>query len=98
MRIGNITSSFSLGCTVDAEEKEIMRRLLVYGIQPTGNKSIDMAKLRQVEEQKAKTESVASNKFYTVSSSEMEKMIEKRKGATILGDYNKMMINFNQKA
>ena len=49
MRIGNITSSFSLGCTVDAEEKEIMRRLLAYGIQPTGNKSIDMAKLRQVE-------------------------------------------------
>lgn len=97
MRIDNITNSFNI-CSIDAEEKEIMRRLLAYGIQPTGNKSIDMAKLRQIEEQKAKTESVASNKFYTVSSSEMEKMIEKRKGATILGDYNKMMINFNQKA
>ena len=73
MRIDNITI-----CSIDAEEKEIMRRLLAYGIQPTGNKSIDMATLRQVEEQKAKTESVASNKFYTVSLSEMEKMIEKR--------------------
>lgn len=94
MRIDNITNSFNI-CSIDAEEKEIMRRLLEYGIQPTGNKSADMATLRQIEVQKAKTETVASNKFYTVSSPEMEKMIEKRKGATILGDYNKMMINLH---
>ena len=92
MRIDNITNSFNI-CYIDAEEKEIMRRLLEYGIQPTDNKSADMATLRQIEVQKAKTETVASNKFYTVSSPEMEKMIEKKKGATILGDYNKMMIN-----
>ena len=92
MRIDNITNSFNI-CYIDEEEKEIMRRLLEYGIQPTGNKSADMATLRQIEVQKAKTETEASNKFYTVSSPEMEKMIEKRKGATILGDYNKMMIN-----
>ena len=45
MRIDNITNSFNI-CYIDAEEKEIMRRLLEYGIQPTGNKSADMATLR----------------------------------------------------
>lgn len=96
MQINNISSSFNLICPIDSEEKEIMRRLLAYGIQPTGNKSTDYAMLHQIEKQKAKSENVASNKFYTVSSSEMQKMIEMKKGASILGDYNKMMINFKK--
>lgn len=97
MCIDNIQSAytfaFSAPC-IDSEEKEIMKRLIAYGVMPTGDKATDKAKLRQIEEQKAKTEMVPTNKYLTVSSSEIEKFIEKRKGAKILGDYNKMMINY----
>ncbi len=120
MRIENIQSTYSFGFSapcIDSEEKEIMKRLLAYGVQPTGNKTTDKAKLRQIEEQKAKMETAPTNKYYTVKSSEIEKYIENRKnarnvdgnksntqkvnvedrkGAQILGEYNKMRIKYKQ--
>ncbi len=86
------TFAFSSGASTDSEEDEIAARLLAYGEIPSGDKTTDRAKLRRIETEKAKQESVASNKFMTVSSQEMEKMIEKKKGATILGNYNKAML------
>ena len=69
----------SAGGSVDEEEKAIMRRLLQYGIKPTGQKSIDKAKLREIELQKAQLEDYVSNKFLTVTKSEQEKIQEKKK-------------------
>lgn len=102
MRIGNLNQStytfvFSAPC-IDSEEKEIIKRLLSYGATPTGDKMSDKALLRRIEEQKAKQESVPTGKYLTVSSQEIEKIIERRKGAKMLGDYNKhFLINFTSK-
>ena len=69
----------SVGGSVDEEEKAIMRRLLQYGIKPTGQKSIDKAKLHEIELQKAQLEDCVSNKFLTVTQNEQEKIQEKKK-------------------
>ena len=79
-RIEIYTCSFcSSGGSVDEEEKRIMRRLLQYGIKPTGQKSIDKPKLHEIELQKAKLEDYVSNKFLTVTKSEQEKIQAKKK-------------------
>ena len=79
-RIDIYTCSFcSSGGSVDEEEKRIMRRLLQYGIKPTGQKSIDKPKLHEIELQKAKLEDYVSNKFLTVTKSEQEKIQAKKK-------------------
>ena len=64
---------------IDSEEKEIMKRLMAYGVMPTGNKSIDKAKLRQIEEKKAKEQNLVTGKFLTVSRGEEEKIQERKK-------------------
>lgn len=105
MGINNIQSAytfaFSAPC-IDSEEKEIMARLLAYGVTPTGDKMTDKATLHRIESEKAKQENiVSSNKFLTVSVAEQEriqdKKKEKRKGAQILSDYNKMFLVKYQK-
>ena len=79
-RIENYTCSFcSSGGSIDEEEKRIMRRLLQYGIKPTGQKSIDKPKLHEIELQKAILEDCVSNKFITVTKSEQEKIQAKKK-------------------
>ncbi len=68
----------SLPC-VDEEEREIMRRLLAYGVNPTGNKTADKAKLREIELKKAKESNSILNNLLTVSKSEQEKIQAKKK-------------------
>ena len=105
MGINNIQSTYTFAFSapyIDSEEKEIMARLLAYGITPTGNKATDRATLKRVETEKAKQENIVSaNKFLTVSIAEQEqiqdKKKEKRKGAQILSDYNKMFLVKYQK-
>ena len=65
--------------SIDEEEKEIMARLRMYGVIPTGDKSADKAKLRQIEEKKAKENNYVSGKFLTISRNEEEKIQEKKK-------------------
>lgn len=52
MSINSLTmsSAFS-GCvnTVDSEYQRIIRQLRAYGIEPTGDKSVDKAKLQKIE-------------------------------------------------
>ena len=45
-----MSSAFS-GCvnTVDSEYQRIIRQLRAYGIEPTGDKSVDKAKLQKIE-------------------------------------------------
>lgn len=86
------TYTFAFGApSIDEEEKEIMSRLRMYGANPTGDKSIDRAKLRQIEERKAKENNFVSGKFFTVSRNEEEKIQEKKKEQRALGnpDYEK---------
>lgn len=78
----NIQSSYTFAFAapmIDSEEKEIMKRLMAYGVMPTGNKSIDKAKLRQIEEKKAKEQNLVTGKFLTVSRGEEEKIQERKK-------------------
>lgn len=72
------------GGSVDEEYKRIIAKLLEYGIMPSGNKSADKAKLREIEMQKLKTElgtsgkgNVNPAKYVTISAAEIEKIKEK---------------------
>lgn len=79
-KIENYTCLFcSLGGNIDEEEKRIMRRLIQYGIKPTGQKNIDKPKLHEIELQKAKLEDYISNKFLTITKNEQEKIQAKKK-------------------
>ncbi len=64
---------------IDEEERRIMAKLLEYGEIPTGNKTADKTKLRNIELKKAKQEPCVSNKFLTVTVAEQEKIQEKKK-------------------
>ena len=95
MSIQNITpnSSFSY-CPaisgIDSEEKEIMQRLLSYGCTPTGDKATDKARLRRIEEERAKQDNYVSNKYLTVSQSECQRIQDNKK--------NKKKINNPEKS
>ena len=67
---------FSISSGPDNEHLEIMRRLRAYGVTPTGDKTTDKNKLREIELKKAKEENTVTNKFLTVSTSEQEKIQE----------------------
>lgn len=71
--------SFSYMPSIDSEEKEIMDRLLSYGCTPTGDKTTDRAKLRRIEEEKAKQDNYVSNKYLTVSQAECQRIQDKKK-------------------
>ena len=82
MEINKIQSEFiCLSCTggPDAEERAIMRRLLSYGITPTGNKSKDKELLHKIEIEEAKRNNYVCGKFLTVTKYEQEKIQEKKK-------------------
>ncbi len=74
-------SSFSGACSsgMDPELAEIARRLRLYGIIPTGNKSTDKNTLRKIELEKAKQEPAVSNKFLLVTKGEQERIQNKKK-------------------
>ena len=105
MSIEKIQSGYTFSFVVpyvDSEEKEIMAKLLAYGITPTGNKATDRAKLYQIEYNRAKQEpTVSSNKFLTVSTSEQNKIQEKKQenkkvsniGDEAISNYNRAFIN-----
>ena len=70
---------FSISSGPDNEHLEIMRRLRAYGVTPTGDKTTDKNKLREIELKKAKEATTVTNRFYTVSIAEQEKIQEKKK-------------------
>lgn len=71
---------------IDREEEEILRRLAMYGIKGTGIKSIDKAKLHEIELREAQKEDTVCSKFLTVSKNEQEKIQKKKKDKKIEKD------------
>lgn len=63
----------------DAEWERILRRLKEYGIKTSGSKASDWAKLRDIEMQEMQTLTVPSNKFITITKSEQEKFLARKK-------------------
>ncbi len=68
----NISSLCAMSSQVyiDPEHQRIMRELRAMGIEPTGEKSVDKAKLEQAKEEKKANQSQASTKIQFVSSSQ----------------------------
>lgn len=80
MSIEVINSFFSsFQPPIDEEEKRIMRRLKQYGIKPSGKKSVDKAKLHEIELKEAQQLNYVTNKFLTVTKMEQEKIQDKKK-------------------
>lgn len=67
-----------------------MQRLLSYGCTPTGDKATDKARLRRIEEERAKQDNYVSNKYLTVSQSECQRIQDNKK--------NKKKINNPEKS
>ena len=64
----------------DEEEKRIKRRLyFVYGIIPTGQKSVDKERLRQCELRQFRSEKVVSSFYIALPVSEQKKILEQWK-------------------
>lgn len=75
-------SGFSIcssSCSNDIEQKMIAARLRQYGIKPTGEKSADRAKLREIELREAQKQNTITNKFLTVTKGEQEKIQAQKK-------------------
>ena len=81
MKINSVNKSAMLSVSFgpDAEHRRIMRKLMAYGYQPTGNKAADKALLRKIELKQAKMENCVSSKFLTVTRTEQEKIQEEKK-------------------
>ena len=81
MSINNIPASNSicLCAASDYEAIEIARRLKAYGIEPTGDKYANKAKLHEIELQKAKGNNEPTGNFLTISYNKEQEIINKKK-------------------
>lgn len=77
--ISAVSSSMCCCSEPDFEELEIQRRLKAYGIDPTGNKSIDKAKLHALELQKVKSNNAPTGGFLTISYAQEGQIIDRKK-------------------
>ena len=78
MQIKPIVATCSRSAEPDEEHKRIMRKLMAYGIMPTGIKTTDFNLLKKFELEEAKKEPCVSTKFITVSTEEQAKIQEKK--------------------
>ena len=60
------------------EAKQIISKLLAHGITPSGNKSVDRAKLHEIELKEAEKNNYVSGDFLTITRDEEEKMLENK--------------------
>ena len=75
----SMSAPICLCATSDYEEVQIARLLRMYGIEPTGNKLADKAKLHEIELQRAKAQNQPSGKFLTISYSKEQEIIKNKK-------------------
>ncbi len=77
--INPINFNFIISFSTDYEYEQIKRRLMMYGVKPSGSKSADKMKLHEIELREARKENIVTTKFLTVSTGEQEKIQEKKK-------------------
>lgn len=75
----NYNYAMQVSCSIDYEYQQIIKRLIIYGLKPSGNKSADRARLHEIELREAKKENTITSKFLTVSKSEQQKIQDKKK-------------------
>ena len=76
----SVSSYFGFRPNPDAEWQKIINKLWnVYGIRSSGSKGLDKQILHEHELIDAQKEDSVSSKFLTVTKSELEKIIEKKK-------------------
>ena len=97
------------GSVIDEEYKRIVERMLALGLTPSGNKSSDKTKLREVELQMLKSElgvkgtgTVSKNKYLTISPQEIlqlqEKLKEKSEQKDLINENKTLMLGAEQQA
>ena len=81
MSINSVSFSAPICCCdySDYEQIQIERLLKVYGIEPSGNKAADKAKLHEIELQKAKAQNEPSGKFLTISYGKEQEIIKNKR-------------------
>ena len=83
---------FGLSMYIPSDYEQIIRKLRVLGLEPTGNKEVDKARLSQAVRKKAEKfelkKEVEQNNEKNI---ELEKMEENRTGAKILGELNRFL-------
>lgn len=88
--------SMSSGMTIDSEYQRIMRQLRAYGIEPTGDKSVDKAKLQRIEQTKESQNSKLQNPNDNNQKSEKEvsseQFVDKGQGTDQLAMLNKLKL------
>ena len=60
------------------EAKQIISKLLAHGVTPSGNKSVDRAKLHEIELKEAQANNYVTGDFLTVTREEEEKILENK--------------------
>ena len=86
----SMVKSFSIspcgGVSIDEEYRRILEKLKALGITPTGNKTVDKAKLREIEMRQLRAElnsngniGVSASRFLTISPDEINQLCDKLK-------------------
>lgn len=81
--------------TIDAEHQKIMRALRAYGIEPTGEKSVDKAKLQKIEAAKSNQNAQFSNpkdNAQKAESTDTNIIIDKGEGTDQMAMLNKLKL------
>lgn len=97
MSINAISMSFGScsGTSVDSEYQKIMRALRAYGIEPTGDKSVDKAKLQKIEAAKDSQNTQLSNqqnKDNATETSAQTQITDQGQGTDQLAMLNKLKL------
>lgn len=85
----------SCGMTIDAEHQRIMSALRAYGIEPTGEKSVDKAKLQKVEAAKSNQNAQFSNSkdnAQKAESTDNNTIVDKGEGTDQMAMLNKLKL------
>jgi len=67
---------FTVGLSDEA--KQIIAKLHAHGITPSGNKTVDRAKLHEIEVQEAQSNTYVTGNFITVTKEEEQQIIERK--------------------
>lgn len=85
----------SCGMVIDAEHQRIMRALRAYGVEPTGEKFVDKAKLQKIEAAKSNQNAQFSNSkdsAQKAESTDNNTVVDKGEGTDQMAILNKLKL------